>query len=196
MDKVINLGIPHVGENIFGYLGLKDLNECLRVSEPWKEIAEEIVVNRWKDEFHLPVYFEATAIVQVLLDHPKCTNINWNKKLDVGIERLPFDKPVWFFEQETAFIVACGYGNLKMVKLFLKYSKSKNINLNAKDKHGYTGFDTACMNADFHFVKALLDASKTYGINLSIKGLVWAITCNPTMAKFILKHPQVQFIQF
>ena len=191
MDKIINLGIPHVAEQIFEPFGIKDLNECLRVSETWKEIAKEVVVKRWIDKFHLPVYLEATNIVQVLLDNPKCDNINWNKTEG---EHVLFHKPVGSFEQVTAFKLACKSGNLKMVKLFLKYSKSRNIDLNAKDKHGYTGFDTACIEGHFNIVKELLSTSKAYGINLSTKGLVWAITCNEDMAKFILKHPQGHLI--
>ena len=51
MDKIINLGIPHVAEKIFEHLGMMDLNECLRVSETWKKIVGEVVVKRWKDYF-------------------------------------------------------------------------------------------------------------------------------------------------
>ena len=85
MDKIINLGIPHVAEQIFEPFGIKDLNECLRVSETWKEIGGEFAVKKWKDNFHWPVHYGATEIVQVLLDHPKCDDIDWNKKENLTI---------------------------------------------------------------------------------------------------------------
>ena len=37
----------------------------------------------WEDHFYLAVHFGATEIVQVLLDHPKCDNIDWNRKVNL-----------------------------------------------------------------------------------------------------------------
>ena len=85
MDKIINLGIPHVAEQIFEPFGIMDLNECRRVSETWKAIAGEIVLNGWKDHVFWPVYYGATEIVQLFLDHPKCDDIDWNKKENLTI---------------------------------------------------------------------------------------------------------------
>ena len=36
MDNIINLGIPHIGEQIFGSLGDADLIQYLKVSQTWK----------------------------------------------------------------------------------------------------------------------------------------------------------------
>ena len=41
--------IPHVGENIFENLDTQVLLRCRLVSKAWKEIAEEVLVKRWKE---------------------------------------------------------------------------------------------------------------------------------------------------
>ena len=48
MDKVINLGIPHVGEKIFESIETDDLIKYLMVSETWRELAENVMLKRWK----------------------------------------------------------------------------------------------------------------------------------------------------
>ena len=48
LDKVINLGIPHVGELIFESIDTPGLIKCLEVSETWKELAENVLIKRWK----------------------------------------------------------------------------------------------------------------------------------------------------
>ena len=48
MDKVINLGIPHVGEHIFESIDTPGLFNCLGVSQTWKELAENVLIKRWK----------------------------------------------------------------------------------------------------------------------------------------------------
>ena len=48
MDKVINLGIPHVGELIFESVNTPRLIKCLLVSETWKILAEIVLIKRIK----------------------------------------------------------------------------------------------------------------------------------------------------
>ena len=48
MEKVINLGIPHVGEQIFESIETRGLVKCLKVSETWKVLAENVLIKRWK----------------------------------------------------------------------------------------------------------------------------------------------------
>ena len=50
MDKVINLGIPHVAETILGYLSDCQLLECSKVSETWKYVSEKVSYFRWKNQ--------------------------------------------------------------------------------------------------------------------------------------------------
>ena len=44
MDKVINHGIPHVGELIFESIDTPELFQCLLVSETWKDLAENVLI--------------------------------------------------------------------------------------------------------------------------------------------------------
>ena len=46
MEKVINLGIPHVAEQIFESIETQELIECLKVSETWKVLAENVLIKR------------------------------------------------------------------------------------------------------------------------------------------------------
>ena len=43
MEKVINLHIPHVGENIFENIDTDDLIKWLKVSKTWKVLAENVL---------------------------------------------------------------------------------------------------------------------------------------------------------
>ena len=42
MDKVINIGIPHVGEQIFENIETDDLIQFFEVSQAWKVLAENV----------------------------------------------------------------------------------------------------------------------------------------------------------
>ena len=48
MDKVINLGIPHISELIFESIDTPELFQCALVSETWKILAESDLIKRWK----------------------------------------------------------------------------------------------------------------------------------------------------
>ena len=48
LDTIINFGIPHVGEQIFSGLGEDDLIQCLKVSQTWKVLATNVLLQRWK----------------------------------------------------------------------------------------------------------------------------------------------------
>ena len=48
IDKVINLGIPHVGELIFESIDTQGLFQFALVSETWKILAENVLIKRWK----------------------------------------------------------------------------------------------------------------------------------------------------
>ena len=51
MEKVINLGIPHVGEQIFQSIETDELVKYFMVSETWRVLAENVLLNRWKCRF-------------------------------------------------------------------------------------------------------------------------------------------------
>ena len=48
MEKVINLGIPHVSEQIFESIETEGLIECRKVSQTWKVLAENVLIKRWR----------------------------------------------------------------------------------------------------------------------------------------------------
>ena len=68
MDKVINLGIPHVGENIFRSINTPGLIKFLEVSETWKVLAENVLVKRWKGKMFKASKSGETKVVQLLLE--------------------------------------------------------------------------------------------------------------------------------
>ena len=48
LNKIINLGIPHVGELIFESINTPELFQFALVSETWKVLAENVLIKRWK----------------------------------------------------------------------------------------------------------------------------------------------------
>ena len=47
MENVVNLGLPHVGEQIFESIQNKDtLIQCLSVSQTWKKFAKDVLFKR------------------------------------------------------------------------------------------------------------------------------------------------------
>ena len=64
----------------------------------------------------------------------------------------------------TAFICACDFGHLDIVRMFLDYSGPINIDFNVKNNQGQTGFDIAAMYGKTEIVTSiynnLLDSEK------------------------------------
>ena len=48
LNKVINLGMPHVGEQIFESIDTPGLINCMEVSETWRELAGNVLIKRSK----------------------------------------------------------------------------------------------------------------------------------------------------
>ena len=44
MEKVINLRMPHIGEQVFENFETQELIECALVSDTWKVLAERILL--------------------------------------------------------------------------------------------------------------------------------------------------------
>ena len=199
MEKVVNLGIPHVAENIFGNLTDDQLLECLKVSKTWESIALEIIALRWRDIFDdlsVPICRGLTNIVQCMLEHPKCANIDWNIMLEV--EPVPrFDFKIIF----TPFMIACYHGMTDIVKLILSHSHAKRIDLNAKDYLGQTGFNHACFNGHDDIVKMILDQAETLDIDLTkdttaklYLKLTYFWPWKPKILRLLLSHPNAKHI--
>ena len=116
--------IPHVGENIFGHLDTPVLLKCRSVSTVWKEIAEDALVKRWKDHPFLAIENNEVGVIKLLLEHPKCVEINWNVTRYYDIAEI------------TPLMLACRNGLFKVVELFLDHSVTRNIDLNMKHTLG------------------------------------------------------------
>ena len=67
MENVINLGIPHVGEQIFESIDTPGLINFLEVSQPWKVLAENVLIKKWKGKMFEACQNGETKVVQELL---------------------------------------------------------------------------------------------------------------------------------
>ena len=76
MDKVINIGIPHVGELIFESFDTPELMKCLEVSETWKVLAENVLIKRWKGRLFQACNRGYIKVVKLLLDNSNQIDLN------------------------------------------------------------------------------------------------------------------------
>ena len=183
MDKVINLGIPHVAELVFESIDTPGLINCLEVSQTWKILAENVLIKRWKGKMLKACKIGETKVVELLLErfYPEEIWLNMNIEdtcgwtafvktcyygrkdivkllLDHHPERIQLNARDKNWEQ-TAFMWACENENKDIVKLFLDHSDNENIDFNAKDRVGNTGLMFACKKGHKKVVKLLLDHS-------------------------------------
>ena len=119
MDKIINLGIPHVAEQIFDNFDTHELIKCLKVSETWKVLAENVLIKRWKGQGKMydDIFGRTTLmiacknghkdVVQLLLDNSD-SNIELNARTN------------WW--GRTALMFACSNGHKDVVQLLLDNS--------------------------------------------------------------------------
>ena len=99
MEKVINLGIPHVGEKIFESIETDELITYLMVSETWRELAENVLLKRWNGRFFEACSTGKTEIVKLLLE--RIDDIDLKKRDIIG---------------RTAFMAACIHGHNDVVQ--------------------------------------------------------------------------------
>ena len=144
MDTIINFRFPHVGEQIFIGLGEDDLIQCLKVSQTWKVLATNVLLQRWKGKIFEACTTGKTEIVKILLQHYNSEESGLNVKGDYG---------------RTPFIVACRNGHKDVVKLLLDNFEG-NIDFNARNNLEWTAFMEACYQGHIDVVKLLLDHSE------------------------------------
>ena len=108
MENVINLGIPHVGELIFESLDTPELIKCLEVSETWRELAENVLIKRWKGKMFEACKNGETKVVQILLERCNPEESGLNIKDEHG---------------GTPFMLACFDGHKDAVQLLLAHSE-------------------------------------------------------------------------
>ena len=68
MEKVINLHIPRVGEQIFEKIDTDDLIKWFMVSETWRKLAENVLLKRWKGQMFEACRSGKFEIVKLLLE--------------------------------------------------------------------------------------------------------------------------------
>merc|ERR1711983_740006 len=108
MDKIINHGIPHVAEQIFDNIETQGLIECLKVSETWKVLAENVLIKRWKGKMFEACQNGQTKVVQLLLERCSPEESGLNIK-DV--------------DGRTSLMIACINGHKDVVQLLLDNSE-------------------------------------------------------------------------
>ena len=139
MEKIINLGIPHVGELIFESIDTPGLIECALVSKTWKVLAENVLLKRWKGGLFEACYCGKTEIVRILLERSE----------NIGIELKGSINGL------TAFMSACKLGHIDVVQLLLDYSNAQDEI--AKDDNECSTFELVCNNGEKIVVHRLID---------------------------------------
>ena len=185
MDRVLNSGIPHVGERIFKLLDLSDLVRCFAVSKYWKSLSENELSARRKVPFIEASKLGIAEVVQLLLEHPDFKSIDWTAK-DQG---------------KTAFHWACYEGRTTVVKWFLDNLTVKDIGLNIKDGGRLTGFVRACRDGRSDVVKVMLDHPNNKHIEMNIKDILGTtalgLACfngQRSVVRLLLEHPNSECI--
>ena len=102
INRIINIGIPHIGEQIFKSLSENDLIHCLKVSNTWEVFSEKILLRKWKGKLLEACQAGKTEIVRILLDNGDDTELNATDE-----------------KGKTAFIWACENGHEAVASLLL-----------------------------------------------------------------------------
>merc|ERR1711983_181660 len=95
--------------------------QCLSVSTTWQDLAENVILKRWKSKIFEACKSGKTEIVKLLLEHEEIEDINATDQ-----------------SGGTAFMCACLNGHKDIVKLLIDHSDITNIDLNAKSISGST----------------------------------------------------------
>ena len=70
---------------------------------------------------------------------------------------------------QTGFILACRYGQVEVVDLFLRNAKWKDINLNWQAADKLTGFHMACICGHYKIVALIMEHAEELGIDLFLE---------------------------
>ena len=178
MENVINLGIPHVGEQIFKCVETKYLIKFLEVSEAWKVLAENVLFQRCngKVQFWWEMRYGEAEIVRIILERSKSEDIE-----------LMLMGPHGSWKQ-FVFLAACAKGLKDVLKLLLAHS----IDYNAREESEFilrcaeqefgkgSALFLACKNGHREIVKLLLDDKKSQNIDFNEKDSCGNTTNSPS----------------
>ena len=101
MEKIINLDIPHIGEQIFESINTKGLVKCLSVSMTWQKLAENVLLKRHKGRLFEACVREPSQVVKILLER--------SEKDVSDLNQLNLCSNVRFANKDyfTPFMIAC-----------------------------------------------------------------------------------------
>ena len=181
MDKVINLWIPHVGEQIFSNIDTLQAVQFLQVSKAWRVIAEKVLNTKdrhGRNAFYLACKNGNDHHVRLMLENSDNIDVDARRNsgwtpffracrygqtsivsmlldhADTKRIDLNVSKNSWFI---TPFAVACYFGHKDVAKLLLDYKGKTRIDFNARNKKKKTPFIRACETGSAEVVKLLLD---------------------------------------
>ena len=197
MDKVINLGIPHVGELIFKNIDTPGLIKCMEVSQTWRELAGNVLIKRRNGKIYIRI-FEAceigeTKVAQLLMEDLdddelfQCALVSETWKVlaeNVLVKR-------W----KGKMLKACLNGETKVLQLLLERCNSEESGLNIKDDFGGTPFMMATYHGNKDVVQLLLDHSERIQLNakdqFGFTALMWACKeGHKDVVKLLLDHSE------
>ena len=116
MENIINVTIPHIGEQIFENIDTKALVRFLSVSETWRDLAENVLLKRWKGKLFKACVEGETEIVKLLLEHSQIGDPEMNATDERGCTAF-------------LFLVARCYGYNDVAELLLNYDDKKDHGL-------------------------------------------------------------------
>ena len=163
MDKIINLGIPHVGELIFESIDTPELIKCLNVSETWRELAGNVLIKRSKGNMYIKI-FDACKSGNTKVAQHLMVNLNEDELFQSALV-----SNTWKFLAENVLIKrwkgkifskmceACKSGETKVVQLLLERCYFEETGLNIEDEMGMTALMWACYKGHKEVVQLLLD---------------------------------------
>ena len=147
MDKVINLGVPHIGELIFEQLSTQTLiKNCYHVSHIWRIYAEKVLFARLKRNIR------DKKINRTVL---KIACIEGNEEVIKMILQYYARKQNLYHDTEwTALMYACYLGYADVVKsLLIGNKKGTKIDINAKTQLGETAVSLAFRKTHLRVIK-------------------------------------------
>ena len=157
IDRVINLGLPHVAEKIFKSLGADDLKQCQKVSKTWMVLSEEILAKKilfqqwkqWKGHLLDACKKGKTKIVKLLLDNGDDTDLNAKDDGD-------------YYNRRTPFAWACSNGHEAVAELLMNHP---SFEVDKIDGNGKTNLMWASEGGLEQTVKRLLTKLSITDIN-------------------------------
>jgi len=171
MEKVINIGIPHVGEQIFEHIDNDRLIEFFIVSPSWKALAGEVLLKRLigpkkthgtkkrKRPFKITQSQKRKIqVVDVIVNYSDYSKLNILDK-----------------KGQTAFVWACENGHIDIVQLLLNHSDDK-IQLNKSCRISNvlkrSAFMIACAEEQVGVVQVILEHPKQRNIDFNAKDTI------------------------